>query len=82
MRIGVFCLQGAFIEHIRMLERLGAETFEIRQKSDLDRTFDGLVIPGGESTVIGKLLGDLGITEDGRGMNKSGTPVCRCFAGP
>ena len=81
MRIGVFCLQGAFIEHIRMLERLGAETFEIRQKSDLDRTFDGLVIPGGESTVIGKLLGDLGMTNDVRGMIKSGMPVFGTCAG-
>ena len=50
MRIGVLALQGAFIEHEQMLERIGAEQFEIRQLKDLDRPFDGLVIPGGEST--------------------------------
>ena len=63
MRIGILCLQGAFIEHIHALDKLGADSFEIRQKSDLRRSFDGLIIPGGESTVIGKLLGDLGMTD-------------------
>ena len=49
MLIGVLCLQGAFIEHIGILGRLGAETVELRQKSDLEgRSFDGLIIPGGE----------------------------------
>ena len=60
MRIAVLALQGAFIEHEMMLERLGAETFEIRQLSDWDQPKDGLVIPGGESTVQLKLLKDLG----------------------
>lgn len=81
MRIGVLCLQGAFIEHMRMLESLGAQTSEIRQKRDLSRSFDGLVIPGGESTVIGKLLGDLDITADVRGMIESGVPVFGTCAG-
>ena len=59
MTVGVLALQGAFIEHEQMLARLGAESFEIRQKRDLARSMDGLIIPGGESTVQGKLLREL-----------------------
>ena len=55
MRIAILALQGAFAEHQTMLERLGAETVQIRQRSDWEDNFDGLVIPGGESTVMGKL---------------------------
>ena len=51
MRVAVLALQGAFIEHERMLQRLGVETFEIRQLSDWQQPKDGLIIPGGESTV-------------------------------
>ena len=47
MRIGILALQGAFAEHGAMLDRLGAEHFEIRQPIDLDRPFDGLILPGG-----------------------------------
>lgn len=65
-----------------MLEKTGAEAFEIRQRRDLlSRSYDGLVIPGGESTVIGKLLGDLGMTEDVRSMIKGGMPVFGTCAG-
>ena len=56
MKIAVLAVQGAFIEHEKKLEALGAECFELRQKKDLDTEFDGLVLPGGESTVQGKLL--------------------------
>ena len=56
MRIGILALQGAFAEHRMILEKLGAESFEIRQKRDLEQPMDGLIIPGGESTVMGKLL--------------------------
>ena len=59
MKIGVLALQGGFAEHIKSLQSIGAETFEIRKKQDLIHPIDGLVIPGGESTVIGKLLDDL-----------------------
>lgn len=59
MVIAVLALQGAFIEHEKMLEKLGIEYFEIRNKKDLEKNFDGLIIPGGESTVMGKLLHDL-----------------------
>ena len=81
MRIGVLCLQGAFMEHIHMHGSLGAESFETRQKSDLARSFDGLIIPGGESTVIGKLLGDLGMMDDVRNMITDGMPVFGTCAG-
>lgn len=54
MRIGVLALQGAFFEHIAMLRQLGVEAVEVRLPSDL-AGLDGLIIPGGESTTIGKL---------------------------
>ena len=54
MKIGVLALQGAFIEHIHMLKQLGVETAEVRLPQDLVGC-DGLIIPGGESTTIGKL---------------------------
>ena len=52
--IGVLALQGAFIEHQKMLEEVGAQTLQIRRAEQLDQ-LDGLIIPGGESTTIGKL---------------------------
>jgi len=81
MNIGVLALQGAFIEHIRMLESLGAETFEIRNLSDLKQKPDGLIFPGGESTVISKLLLDLGLYDELRSLIRSGTPVMGTCAG-
>ena len=51
MTVAVLALQGAFLEHEQMLKKLGANYFEIRQKKDLDRPFDALILPGGESTV-------------------------------
>ena len=61
MTIAVLAVQGAFIEHEKKLQALGADVFEIRQAKDLERHFDGLVLPGGESTVQGKLLRELGL---------------------
>ncbi|MGN1422889.1 MAG: pyridoxal 5'-phosphate synthase glutaminase subunit PdxT [Oscillospiraceae bacterium] len=81
MRIGVLALQGAFIEHERMLAELGAESFEIRQLRDIGRSMDGLIIPGGESTVQGKLLRELGLFEPIRDMILSGMPVFGTCAG-
>lgn len=82
MLIGVLCLQGAFIEHIRILRSLGAETVELRQKRDIeDRKFDGMVIPGGESTVIGKLLRELDMENDIRARIEKGMPVYGTCAG-
>ncbi|WP_288778062.1 pyridoxal 5'-phosphate synthase glutaminase subunit PdxT [uncultured Sneathia sp.] len=59
MVIAVLSLQGAFIEHENMLKKIGVDCFEIRNKQDLSRHFDGLILPGGESTTMGKLLHDL-----------------------
>lgn len=56
MRIAVLALQGAFIEHEQVLQRLGAETFQVRQLKDWQQPKDGLILPGGESTVQMRLL--------------------------
>ena len=56
MKIAVLAVQGAFIEHERKLEVLGASCVELRKAEDLNQSYDGLVLPGGESTVQGKLL--------------------------
>lgn len=63
MKIGVLALQGAFEEHIKMLSQLNAESIELRQLKDLQQELDGIIIPGGESTVISKLLDDLNMRE-------------------
>ena len=78
MRIGVLALQGAFAEHIARLSSLGAETFEIRKAADLQEPCYVLVIPGGESTTMTKLLHDLGRLELLRERDVSGLP----FRGP
>lgn len=61
-KIGVLAIQGDFAEHLVMLRRLGAETAEVRLPAHLDG-LDGLIIPGGESTTIGKLSEDFGLLE-------------------
>lgn len=97
LRIGVLAVQGAFIEHEQILAKLGVETVEIRQKSDLtpravsscaeqspaesNLPFDGLILPGGESTVQGKLLRDLGLFEPLQKMIQNGLPVFGTCAG-
>lgn len=62
MKIGVLALQGAFREHCVMLERCGVEAMEIRKAGELDE-ISGLILPGGESTTIGKLLVDWGLMD-------------------
>ncbi len=62
MKTGVLALQGAFIEHVHMLRRLHVEAVEVRLPEELDR-LDGLIIPGGESTTIGKLAVSYGLIE-------------------
>ena len=81
MRIGVLAVQGAFAEHIAMLQKLDAEPFEIRQKRDLEQPFDGLILPGGESTTMGKLLRELDLLEDLRMRIAQGLPVLGTCAG-
>ena len=62
MKIGVLALQGDFAEHIVMLKKLGAETTEVRLPAHL-AGLDGLILPGGESTTIGKLMVAYGLLE-------------------
>ena len=86
MKIGVLALQGAFAEHRKMLKKLGIQSFEIRKKSDLsnavnDNDIDGLIIPGGESTVIGKLLYDLDLFDDIKKLILEGLPAFGTCAG-
>lgn len=81
MTIGVLALQGAFLEHEKMLKELGVESFEIRKKSDFLTHCDGLIIPGGESTVQAKLLRELNLLEDIRGAIRNGLPVFGTCAG-
>ena len=80
MKIGVLALQGAFIEHEHMLSRLGVETREVRLPTDLEG-LDGLIIPGGESTTIGKLAVQYGLIEPLREMARSGKPMWGTCAG-
>lgn len=62
MKIGVLALQGDFIEHQKILEGSGAKAVQVRLPSDLD-DLNGLIIPGGESTTIGKLAEDFNLME-------------------
>ena len=79
--VAVLAVQGAFIEHERVLERLGARCVELRQASDLCQPFDRLVLPGGESTVQGKLLAELGMLNELRTRIEEGMPTLATCAG-
>ena len=81
MRIAILALQGAFMEHEQMLERLGVSFFEVRQRKDIEQAFDGLIIPGGESTVQGKLLRELDLFESLKMKIAYGVPVFGTCAG-
>ena len=81
MTVAVLALQGAFLEHEQMLKKLGADYFEIRQKKDLNRSFDALILPGGESTVMRKLLLELDIYDALKEKILSGLPVFGTCAG-
>jgi pyridoxal 5'-phosphate synthase pdxT subunit len=70
MKIGVLAIQGDFAEHIAMLTRLGVETAEVRLPAHL-AGLDGLIMPGGESTTIGKLAVDFGLLEPLREFGKT-----------
>ena len=79
--IAVLALQGAFIEHEQRLRALGCDVFELRQLNDLNRAFDGLVLPGGESTTQAKLLHDLNMLEPLKKLIVEGMPVLGTCAG-
>lgn len=81
MRVGVLALQGAFIEHESRIAELGATPFEIRTRTDVESPFDGLILPGGESTVQGKLLHELELFDPLRRMIGAGLPVFGTCAG-
>ncbi|ADO82886.1 pyridoxal 5'-phosphate synthase glutaminase subunit PdxT [Ilyobacter polytropus] len=80
MKIGVLALQGAFKEHIEILNKLGVKGVEVRKKEDL-KSIQGIILPGGESTAMGKLLVDLDIMSTLKDMIKNGFPVYGTCAG-
>ena len=81
MRIAVLALQGDFAEHEAVFKRLNIPTCQLRQKKDLEQDFDALVLPGGESTVQGKLLRELDMFEEIHSLIKKGLPVMATCAG-
>ena len=81
MRIAVLALQGAFAEHRKMLQTLGVESFEVRQAVDWEQSKNGLILPGGESTVQSKLLKELHLLDALRQDICNGLPVFGTCAG-
>lgn len=81
MKVAVLAVQGAFIEHEKALQRLGVETVEFRKAEDLEQDFDGLVLPGGESTVQSRLLKELSMFEPLKKKIEEGLPVLATCAG-
>ncbi len=81
MKIGVLAVQGAFIEHEKVLDTLGVPYKELRCAKDLDEDIDGLILPGGESTVQGKLLKELDMFSPLLEKIRGGLPVLATCAG-
>ena len=81
MQVGVLAVQGAFAEMEAYWREEGADVFEIRQLADLGRPMDLLALPGGESTVQGKLLNDLGLFDPIKKLVDGGLPVFATCAG-
>ena len=79
-RIGVLALQGDFAEHISVLRRLGSEAQEVRRPEELSG-LDGLIIPGGESTTISRLMGEYGLAEPLLRLAQDRFPVWGTCAG-
>ena len=80
MKIGILAVQGAFIEHEKIIKELGADCIEIRKKEQLE-DIDGIILPGGESTVQGQLIRKLEILEPLKEMINNGLPVLATCAG-
>jgi len=80
MLIGVLALQGAFIEHQRTLAACGVQSRQVRKPEQLTG-LDGLIIPGGESTTMGKLMNDFGLFAPVKEMAENGLPVFGTCAG-
>lgn len=81
MKIGILAVQGAFAEHEAVLDALHIPYKEIRCMRDLQQTFDGVILPGGESTVQGKLLHELHLFAPMRQWIADGMPVLATCAG-
>ena len=79
-RIGVLALQGDVREHVEILQKLGVEPVEVRTIEDLDR-LAGLIVPGGESTTIGKIMAESGLLDGIRSFFYKGGPVWGTCAG-
>jgi pyridoxal 5'-phosphate synthase pdxT subunit len=80
LRVGVLALQGDFEAHAKTLRRLGAEPREVRTPADMEG-LDALVIPGGESTTIGKMIESAGLEPTLRAHHESGRPILGTCAG-
>jgi len=80
MKIGVLAMQGAFIEHINSLKKLNVDAIPVRYEKELDE-IDGLIIPGGESTAIGKLIDVFNLKEKLISKIRDGLPVWGTCAG-
>ncbi|MEE8414473.1 MAG: pyridoxal 5'-phosphate synthase glutaminase subunit PdxT [Dehalococcoidales bacterium] len=80
MKIGVLAAQGAFTEHIAVLRKLGVDAVPVRLPQELDG-LDGLIIPGGESTTISKLITDYNLTGKIKELAEKGLPVMGTCAG-
>lgn len=84
MKIGILALQGAFVEHEKVLAKLGVESVELRNLDDFQQhrsDLSGLILPGGESTTMGKLLRDQDMLLPIREAILSGLPVFGTCAG-
>ena len=81
MRIAILAVQGAFREHAQMLEMLGVPSVELRKKEDFAQAYDGLILPGGESTVQGKMLRELDMFATVKKQIQMGMPVLATCAG-
>jgi 5'-phosphate synthase pdxT subunit len=80
MKVGVLALQGTFIEHIGMLRQLGVEAPQVRLPHELD-TLDGLIIPGGESTTILRLMESFELIQPVKEMARDGLAIWGTCAG-
>ncbi|MBS7358501.1 MAG: pyridoxal 5'-phosphate synthase glutaminase subunit PdxT [Bacteroidales bacterium] len=81
MKIAILALQGAFEEHQQMLHSIGVDTFLVRNLNDWQEEKDGLILPGGESTAMMRIMNDEGLFEPLRSAITSGLPVFGTCAG-
>ena len=80
MKIGVLAMQGAYREHLKILKSLGIEAIDVRYEEDIDN-IDGLIIPGGESTTMGKLIKTLDLYDKLKSRIENNMPVWGTCAG-